>query len=621
MIESKGQNENALDAFGKIKQLASFSGEENDFWIKYAQCCSAICRSPLALVLKISDDQWLEQSFFSNLDISETIKDNLIKQSLSLLHKIKDKPFIFEPTSHIWDMPSAFIISFKVYDYKQESFFLVTIVCNHSNLDRFNDVVVRTQLLSTIYNSYLNYQKSHNLSMTIGEGNLVYALELLDDVINKKDFLLACMTLVNDLVNKFECSKVSIGFLKKSYIKTVAISHTETFDKSSDSVLELETLFEESADQEQRIIIPDIENQENLICHSHKTFHRSKGLTQLISIPMYLNQIAVGVVTIECLEDSLEKKDIELISIAINQVTPWLEHLYQNSLWFGTKLFNKFKDFIAWWFGPNKSLLKLSIITFIICIILSFFIKIDYKLEASATLETDNVAYLSSPFHGFIKEVLAHSGDIVKKGEILISLDTEELELKELEENANIIRYTREMEKARSNRKLVDMKVALARVKQSQAELTRIKYYVNQSKVKSPLDGVIVDGDKVELLGSPVSKGDLLLKVANSSSLHLKIKLNEQDIDFVDIDALGELKLISQPDQVHPIIIKKIIPIAQLDIREGNIFYLKASLLKKPQKWWRPGMSGVVYINAGKRPIIWIFLHKTIDALRMKLWL
>ena len=55
--------------------------------------------------------------------------------------------------------------------------------------------------------------------------------------------------------------------------------------------------------------------------------------------------------------------------------------------------------------------------------------------------------------------------------------------LKELEENANVIRYTREMEKARSTRKLVDMKVAMARVQQSQAELTRIKYYINQANV------------------------------------------------------------------------------------------------------------------------------------------
>ena len=43
---------------------------------------------------------------------------------------------------------------------------------------------------------------------------------------------------------------------------------------------------------------------------------------------------------------------------------------------------------------------------------------------------------------------------------------------------------------------------------------------------------MVVDGDKVELLGAPVAKGDLLLKVANSSDLHIKIKLNERDIDL-----------------------------------------------------------------------------------------
>ena len=54
--------------------------------------------------------------------------------------------------------------------------------------------------------------------------------------------------------------KSKCRFLKNSYIKTIAMSHTETFDKSSDAVIELETLFEEAADQEKIIINPYVLN-------------------------------------------------------------------------------------------------------------------------------------------------------------------------------------------------------------------------------------------------------------------------------------------------------------------------------------------------------------------------
>ncbi|MCJ8347291.1 efflux RND transporter periplasmic adaptor subunit, partial [bacterium] len=375
----------------------------------------------------------------------------------------------------------AFMLCFKVQDSDKDSVHIVSIISDHYNLDKFNDVVVRTQLLSPIYLSFLNFKISLDLSMSVGEGSLIYSLELLDDVIDQKKFLLACMTLVNGLVNKFQCSKVSIAWKEKDYFKTVAISHTETFDKNSEAISELEALFEESADQERIIIVPKDQNDKHLICHSHKSFQRSKALVQVISIPMYVHKIACGVLTIECLDDDLAQKEIDLISIAVNQTSPWLDELYLKERWFYQKMASSVKHHMSWWIGPNQTLLKIFLILSTICLIASCFVKMDFRIEAKARLETDNVAFLSAPFHGFVNKVLVHSGDIIQKGDVLISLDTQELELKELEENANVIRFTREMEKARSNRKLVDMKVAIARVKQSQAELTRIKYYIDQA--------------------------------------------------------------------------------------------------------------------------------------------
>lgn len=38
------------------------------------------------------------------------------------------------------------------------------------------------------------------------------------------------------------------------------------------------------------------------------------------------------------------------------------------------------------------------------------------------------------------------------------------------------------------------------------------------------------------------------------------------------------------------------------------------------QDWIRPGMSGVVKIDAGKRSILWILTHKVVDFLRLYFW-
>jgi hypothetical protein len=38
------------------------------------------------------------------------------------------------------------------------------------------------------------------------------------------------------------------------------------------------------------------------------------------------------------------------------------------------------------------------------------------------------------------------------------------------------------------------------------------------------------------------------------------------------------------------------------------------------QDWWRPGMTGTCKIKAGHRSLAWIWLHRSWEFIRMKLW-
>lgn len=63
----------------------------------------------------------------------------------------------------------------------------------------------------------------------------------------------------------------------------------------------------------------------------------------------------------------------------------------------------------------------------------------------------------------------------------------------------------------------------------------------------------------------------------------------------------------------------RIIPAAEVKSGE-NTFPVRMTMNEKPPFWWRPGMSGVVKIEAGDRPLIWIATHRLIDYLRLLLW-
>ncbi len=428
------------------------------------------------------------------------------------------------------------------------------------------------------------------------------------------------MAFVNEIALKYGASKASLGWKKGNYIKSVALSNLDTFDKKSDAITLLETAFEECADQQIPIILNAQKDDIN-ITRCHEKYIQSNNLKSLVSFPFIVDDEVVGVLTLENNDDVFLEQDLTLIQICVEQMAYWLNELSKQDKIWTLRLYDKSLQAVAWYLGANNTLLKFLGTTISIVLLCSFIFEMDYKIEAKATLETDNVANLSAPYDGFVKDVKYYSGEEVKKGETLITLDSQELLLKEIEAQADVSRFSRETEKARANRELADMNISIARMEQAQSILKRTRFYLEQSQIKSPFDGIIVDGDKKELMGSPVSKGDLLIKVANTKDIYVKFKVSESDIDELKVAQEGELKLLSEPSVYYPIKVEKIIPLAQMDAESGNIFILKANFMDSPKSWWRPGMSGVTKINVGKRKIIWVATHKTLDFLKMYFWI
>jgi multidrug resistance efflux pump len=141
-----------------------------------------------------------------------------------------------------------------------------------------------------------------------------------------------------------------------------------------------------------------------------------------------------------------------------------------------------------------------------------------------------------------------------------------------------------------------------------------------QARIVAPFDGVIVEGERRELLGSPVRRGDKVFRVAKVEGLYVTLYIPEADMRFITPESRGEISLLSQPDRNYPIQIEAVIPVAQVKPQAGNLFMVRARLLESPEAWWRPGMTGLARIDAGRQNILWLMTRRAIDALRLKLW-
>lgn len=431
-----------------------------------------------------------------------------------------------------------------------------------------------------------------------------------------KKFLAAAMAFCNELAGHHKCDRVSLGWFQNGYIRMQAINNLDNFDRKMESVQKLEIVMEESFDQDTEIIIPSADSH---ITRDHEEFSRGNGQEFMCSMPLRVDSEPVAVLTFERKSAPFSDNELRIMRLSCDQVTRRLADLKYYDRWFGARLAESAREGLAKIVGFEHTWLK--VLAVLVTLILAFvcFFPVPYRIDAPIILRTDDVSYLTAPFDGHIESVKVRIGDRVNKNDALLAFDRRDLILGEEELAAEENRYSREYEKARASNELADMRIAEAMREQTRARLDLIKYRLNRSMTVSPFDSVIVEGDLRERIGLPVKQGDVLFKLARLDRLYAELEVRESDIQNVKSDFNGEVALVSRPQEKVKMDVFRIEP-AAVSKEKKNVFIVHCNFSKGYPQWWLPGMTGVAKINAGKRTLLWLLTHRTIDFLRLRLW-
>ena len=445
------------------------------------------------------------------------------------------------------------------------------------------------------------------------------ALDLMVLLNAEKRYMAAAMTFVNEVASRYQCTRVSLGWLGGEYVRLQAISHMERFEKKMDIVRLLEAAMEEAFDQDEEILWPP-PGESSAVVRDHETFTRRQDAQFMLSLPIRLDETTVGVLTCERDKKPFSEVDVRGVRVLSDQAARRLADLKESDRWFGARMMSAVRKGASRLLGVEHTFAKFM--GLLVCGLLVFLLfgRLPYRVDAPFIIRSDNVRYLPAPFEGYIDEVLVEVGEQVDKGALLLTLDTGDLLLEESAAIANQIRYSREAEKARAERALAEMKIALALAEQAGARLDLVRYRLSRAEVSAPFKGIVVEGDFEELQGAPIKKGDILFKVARIKEMYAELNVSERDIHELAQGASGEIVFVSKPQVKFPIEVVSIDPVARVKKEEGNVFSVRCRFSEEMADWWRPGMSGIAKINVEERNILWILTHRTIDFIRIRLW-
>jgi len=405
-------------------------------------------------------------------------------------------------------------------------------------------------------------------------------------------------------------------------LRVKVISHYERFEKKTDTVRLFEAVLEEAADQYTDIVFQaDTQVQFiDLITLAHKQLQVHIASHSIVTLPL---QDANGetrlVVSLIGYAEPPEKQTCEAVQFVLQTALPKLQTLYvaDASLW--VRLREQASQRLARWLGPENLWVKSLIFGVSVALLLSLVLTTMHRVEGQGQLVTDHTRVVSAPFDGIVTDAFFSSGDEVEAGTLMLALDTQDLMLQLSELQAELQRVMAEANRARAQFSSIDLEIANARAQQTQARIDRVNSQLARAQLYAPLTGVVVEGERRELLSAPVAMGEPLMRVAEIADLYVSIQVSHEDVHFVSAGQVGHFALVSQPNVRIPVVVTHVVPMATVS-SSGSEFKVIAQIENDPQSWWRPGMTGVARLDVSRRSYFWVFTHKAWNRLRMALW-
>lgn len=452
-------------------------------------------------------------------------------------------------------------------------------------------------------------------------------LQLVGSIATTDGFESACKNVCNELATRTGAARVAIGWVKREQVKVIALSHTEKFDKRQELLTQTKSVMEECLDQQQIVHFDPAGGGTDTVNREATAYSRENANCATVSIPLRRMEEIVGILMLEYAADRKPDQNANsMVAITGDVLTPQLYDRYQNDRNIFIKIGSSIERLSKETIGPKHTLAKIITVAVLLAVLILVFYKPMYRVSAPFQFAAQDRRTLTSPTDGYIGEVGEVDGQVVrpgvrvKEGDILAKLDTTELRLQlaEAQTKANSLQKEAD-QKLHQEGKTAEAMIALEQRKEALAQADLMLWRIDHSTIRAPIAGEILRGDLRDRRGSAIKEGDTLFEIGSLKDIEVEATVAERDIQMIKRSQLGQFATSSDPGQSFDFKVDRIVPMGEPK-ENANVFkvYGKIDGTQRPE--WKPGMAGEVRIETEHARVIWIWTHRLMDWLRLKLW-
>lgn len=428
----------------------------------------------------------------------------------------------------------------------------------------------------------------------------------------------AARLLSNLVARRLECDSVAVGRYHRKRSKLTALSQTAAVDRRGSLAMMIEAAQDEAIDQESAVLAPATTAASPLLTRAHQRLSNAFSGAHVLTVPLVAAEEAVGAITLRRNGGAFTQDEIDLADTLASATGALLAEKWSMDRPLAVLAAERSGAIFGKLLGRDHLVLKFAVIATLASAAYLAFATNDYRVRARAQIQGEIRRLVSAPFDGYIRAQFARAGDVVPAGFVLAELQDNELVLERLRQISKKRQYQLELDKALAKRDLAETNIARAQIEQADAEIDLSDQMIARAQLKSPFAAVVVNGDLSQSVGKPVSRGDVVFEIAPLDRYRVTAIVPEAEIRLVTPGQTGELLLSALPDRTYPLVVNSVTRVAQTS--EGvNGFEAIGSVDSKDPSV-RPGMEGVVKIEAGRRNVAWIWFHPLVDWLRIKIW-
>ena len=423
------------------------------------------------------------------------------------------------------------------------------------------------------------------------------------------------------LINFDRCA---VAVVQRGKLKLGAVSGMDEISKSDPSITRTTDILEwvYHGGSEVSVTQADdgsVESDRPETAEKFKVFFEESGMRSFMAMILEDEEGKLGVIGFESAEGTgFEGDTRDVIQILVNQATVALRNaqLYQQVplAGFWKPLLEKRKKLAAL---PKQKLRRRAAIAAAVILALVV-VPWNIRLTGPARVLPGRRIALTAPVPGVISSVSRHEGDLIREGEVVVTLYDGEYKAAAAQARSDLDIARGDVARTMSSGDTDGLAKASARADEMRARDTVAQNNLAQTQIRAPASGVLITPHLEDRVGQMVESGAEIAVLGDTRRAETEVAVREVDASLLREGEPVVVKLNTYPSRVFRGTIGRVSPVVR---EEGeNRFVLAQATLDNPSGDIRPGMLGKAKISTGTRRLGYAILRKPARWFWAKLW-